>query len=134
MSDAPDKQASLETVLCFACKYDVSGLPVGGRCPECGTRVIDAALVKRHHGMAKAALILGILSLLTWWIYFLLPALLGFTGLLLARRAKREIRGGKGAVASVGMATAAEACCWVALSFAVVFLGILVIAWLAYLF
>ncbi len=78
-------------------------------------RVLECAAVKRKHGMAIAALVLGIVSILIWWLYVLPPLICAFIAILLARRARREIGSGRGAVTSIGIAQAAEVCGWVGL-------------------
>lgn len=113
--------ASRPVVWCVSCRYDIADQPIGGVCPECGEPVLQAAAVRKHHGKAKAALVLGMISMVTWWAYLLPPALLAFIAILLARRARREIGAGHGAVTSIGLAQAAEACAWTGLALSILY-------------
>lgn len=72
MSDAGSGSAASgggRTIPCMGCGYDISSLPVGGFCPECGRQIIPPGHEFRatgsNNGMAIAALVLGILSLVT---------------------------------------------------------------------
>ena len=53
-------------VTCVQCGYDLSGTPVGGACPECGTAVAETVRRRQEAGSSSPAavtcLVLGVLA------------------------------------------------------------------------
>ncbi len=85
---------------CIKCGYDLSGTPVGGCCPECGTTVresLQAGAPTRSCAAATTAMIMGILSLTVC-------GLLGPIAIVMYYGAKRELDTGLYAPASRTMA------------------------------
>ena len=100
-------QAITESNLhCVQCGYDLSGSPVGGACPECGTPVQSSLNVGQGTTNAPnsiAALVFGILSLTVC-------GLLGPVAIGLYFSAKSNYERGNYARSSMTMAKAGMVC------------------------
>jgi DNA-directed RNA polymerase subunit RPC12/RpoP len=59
-------------IKCFGCGYNLRGLERTGRCPECGTRIIEALRARRvirYKWSALLALLLYLAALLLYAMY-----------------------------------------------------------------
>ena len=104
-------------VSCIVCGYNLTGAMVGGQCPECGSKVdesLHAASAGSNNGMAVASMVLGIISLPTTCCCIIgLPT--AITGLILGSVAMNQIKTGRYAKGSRGMALAGIWCSAIAL-------------------
>ena len=104
---APDTPASAR-IHCIRCGYDLTGVALGGHCPECGARVDDAMMpAGSSSGYAIASMVLGIVALVmcpgSWGVFSLVC---GPLAIVFWHLAQRQIREGHVSPASKGMATA----------------------------
>ncbi len=87
---------------CVRCGYNLTGLTIGGRCPECG-EAIENSLGRRHSdrtcGAAVACMILGILSLVAC-------PMLGPVAIIFCYQAQARLYAGGYSKGSESMATA----------------------------
>ena len=94
---------------CRHCGGALEGVPFGGRCPRCGTPVVES--IRAHHTKdsdASLALLLGTLSLIAPILGLLLaPMAVIFFSRALGAYERQEIRRGAFNLALVGLAMAA---------------------------
>ena len=94
------------SIHCVSCGYNLTGVAIGGTCPECGTAVERSLAVHEAlptDGGAVAAMVLGILSIGAC-------GLLGPVAIIIAARAKQDHQAGRSnhgslIMARVGMIT-----------------------------
>ena len=113
MHDPPDPSTTPpppgpaeSSINCISCGYNLTGVVIGGACPECGTAVERSLAVHEAlptDGGAIAAMVLGILSIGAC-------GLLGPVAMIIAARAKRDHQAGRSnhgslIMARVGMIT-----------------------------
>ena len=111
---------------CQRCGYDISGTPVGGSCPECGTPIAAALLAAgplKPHPKAATALVLGLLSLL-------LCMVLGPFAWHVGGTVRREVDAGLYSSDSRGMGTAGYVCGIIATVILLLYLVILMLTML----
>lgn len=103
-------EPSYVSVACITCGYNLTGVAIGGVCPECGSSV-DASLVHGEppsNGMAITSMVLGIISLVGTCCC---PAgLVGIVGLVFGIVAMNQIGSGHYSSGSRGMAIAGVIC------------------------
>lgn len=100
---------------CQACGYELSGTPVGGVCPECGTGVHTHVGAQDGTGLAIAALVLGVLSLVSGFLA--LP--IGLVAIVLANKARIAVQEGRMPESGLGMANAGRILGWVGVALGV---------------
>ncbi|MEM9415289.1 MAG: DUF4190 domain-containing protein [Planctomycetota bacterium] len=96
---------------CDQCGYDLSGSAVGGVCPECGYAVRESLRVAPYPstGSSSAAtmsMVLGVIAITAC-------GLLGPVAIMMYYRAKEDIRMGKAAPNTLGMAKAGLILGWI---------------------
>ena len=100
MTQPPPIQAS--RVRCVSCGYNLTGVTIGGECPECGALIetsLQAAQAAKTNGAALWSMILGILALTVC-------GLLGPVAIILNVKARRELEIGVYSSSSRGLAKA----------------------------
>lgn len=96
---------------CLACGYDISGLGLGERCPECGSEVRQFATSgEQTSGKAIASMVLGIVSIVTCMGYGIIGMPCAIIAIVLAKKARLAIQAGTAPPSSQGMATAGKVC------------------------
>ena len=124
----PSGAPSFVSVPCSACGYNLTGVAIGGTCPECGALVDDslyASSAAPPNGFAITSMVIGIVSvcgLCCCWGGFL-----GILGLIFGFIANNQMKSGKYSSSSRGMALAGLICSGVALAITSVFLLLAVI-------
>lgn len=101
------------SITCATCGYNLTGVAIGGTCPECGSRV-DPSLGsagKPAAGAAIASMVLGIISTVTspmvcMCIGPVIGIPCGIAGLICWQLARKPIREGRVSRSSSGMNTA----------------------------
>ena len=114
------QQVSYVQVPCYQCGYNLTGVSIGGFCPECGAGV-DQSLYQSGNsptnGKAIASMVLGICSIVTCCC----PVpILSILGLVFGILAVNEIKTGKYSPGSSGMAITGLVCSGIALLLAAV--------------
>ncbi|MFN3167232.1 MAG: DUF4190 domain-containing protein [Phycisphaeraceae bacterium] len=103
---------SYARVACNVCGYNLTGVAIGGVCPECGAGV-DQSLYSAGrvvtNGKAVTALVMGILSITLIMCCFVSPVL-GIIGLIFGSLALKETSTGNFSSGSRGMAIAGLIC------------------------
>lgn len=101
-------------ITCVTCGYDLSGSPIGGVCPECGTPVQESLRVSPTNysgnvsGTAITCMVLGICGIVVCgfvspfaiWLYY---------------KTRDEVQAGQADPSSMGMAKAGLICGWIGL-------------------
>ncbi|MFK7787969.1 MAG: DUF4190 domain-containing protein [Phycisphaeraceae bacterium] len=109
-------QPSYVNVPCQGCGYNLTGVAIGGTCPECGTTVdssLYASAAAPANGFAITSMVIGIVSLASSCCC---PAgFLGIVGLIFGIVAMNQINNGSYASSSRGMALAGLICSGIAL-------------------
>ena len=109
------------SVPCTRCGYNLTGVAIGGTCPECGARVdhsLYASASAPVNGMAVTSMIIGIVSVSG--LCCCPTGYLGVLGLVFGIVAMNQMSDGRYSNASKGMATAGLICSGIALGLAVV--------------
>ena len=79
---------------CVVCGYTLGGIPIGERCPECGTPVTPSSRALPT-GQATASLVLGVVSM-CGCLFYGVPALIcGPLAMVYAKKAKRAVAAGE---------------------------------------
>ncbi len=125
---APQTGPRSTHVTCPNCGYNLTGVPIGGNCPECNLMIGRGTIHNPNlptNGYAIASLVLGICSLVlcsAWGLPTLIcaPLAIYFGGV-----ARRQVARGGYAPSSAGLATAGRIMGWIGVSFLV--LGVLVV-------
>lgn len=112
-------------VHCLHCGYDLTGVPIGGTCPECGTAVVPAfqSTLAPANGKAIASMVLGIVSIPTCVCYGLPSIICGGLAIYFARIARKELVAGRFSPGSVSMAQAGLICGAIGLVIGVLYVG-----------
>ena len=107
----PDAGANIN---CLSCGYNIVGLRLGDRCPECGTQVMQfASQSAQSSGKAITSMVLGIVSIISCMAYGIIGLPCGIVAVVFAKRARLAIQDGTAPVSSQGMATAGKVCGWI---------------------
>lgn len=102
-----------QRIRCASCGYDLRGVAIGSACPECGTPVAQVGTPQLSSGKAVASLVLGIVSLVTCFMYGVPGIICGIIAVVFARKAEIAIQMGHAPVNSQGMARAGRICGWI---------------------
>ncbi len=114
--EQPYQQTARSGIRCQSCGYDLIGVAIGDRCPECGTQVMQwATNASQTSGKAIASMVLGILSIITCLAYGILGVPCGIIAIVLAKKARLAVQDGTAPASSLGMATAGRVCGWIGL-------------------
>lgn len=127
----PPKAAVVSTthVDCPNCGYNLTGVAIGGNCPECGLMIGRGTVNNPNlptNGNAVAAMVLGICSIVLCPMYGVLSLVCGPLAIYFAGSARRQIRTGHYAASSEGLATAGRVTGWIGLSLGL--LALLIVA------
>ncbi len=96
-------------VTCPNCGYNLTGVPIGGRCPECSLMIGRGTIQNPNlpsSGEAVASMVLGIVSIVTCFGYGVLSVVCGPLAIYFARRARKRIKAEQFSASSSGLATA----------------------------
>jgi len=103
-----------ENINCVSCGYNIVGLRLGDRCPECGTQVMQfASQSTQSSGKAITSMVLGIVSIISCMAYGIIGLPCGIIAVVFAKKARIAIQDGTAPVSSQGMATAGKVCGWI---------------------
>jgi len=123
------------TIRCTTCGYNLTGVAIGGACPECGSKV-DPSLVMAQQptsGKAIASMVLGICSIpAACMSYGVLGLPCAIIGLILWHLAKKDLAGSTSSAS--GMNTAGLVTSIVGLSFSVLGVALVTIGILLAIF
>ena len=100
-------------VRCASCGFDLVGVILGQRCPECGTPVMQFAASNQASGKAVTALVLGIVGLATCFSYGVIGMPCSILAIVFARKAELDVQAGLAPVTSLGIAKGGRICGWV---------------------
>ena len=96
---------------CAFCGYNLSGVKLGGKCPECGNVVnFVANRPYQSNGAAVASLVLGIVSVVGCVAYGVLSIVCGPLAIYFAGKATKNIQRGQAVPSTRGMATGGRIC------------------------
>lgn len=123
----PSAGPSYVAVPCTHCGYNLTGVAIGGNCPECGAMVdnsLYAAGAAPANGMAITSMVIGILAVSG--MCCCPTGYLGIVGLIFGLVAKGQLATGAYNNASKGMATAGIICSSIGLGLAVLWTALAV--------
>ncbi|MEZ6244356.1 MAG: DUF4190 domain-containing protein [Phycisphaerales bacterium] len=129
---APAAPPTRPAVLCASCRYDISNQPVGGRCPECGTPIMQTGSPQLTQGKAIAAMVLGICSIPACLLYGIPGLVCGILAVVYAKKADVAIQLGQAPVTSRGFAKAGRICGWVGIALSCLY-ALLIFAYIAFM-
>lgn len=116
---------------CVRCDYNLTGMTIGGSCPECGAPVNDSIAglgVGVSSRKAVASMVLGICALPSCLLFYGIPAfVLGILAVILGYSALRDIREGKVSATARSLAMTGIMCGRIAATVVVVAIIIYVI-------
>lgn len=98
---------------CAACGFDLTGISVGQKCPECGSTIVQFAVSSESNGQAVTALVLGIIGLATCFSYGVIGMPCAIMAIVFAKKAMIAVQQGQAPVSSIGMAKAGRICGWI---------------------
>ncbi len=100
-------------VRCASCGFDLVGVALGQRCPECGTPVMQFAANSQTSGKAVTSLVLGIVGLATCFSYGVIGMPCAILAIIFARKAELQVQAGLAPVTSLGLAKGGRICGWI---------------------
>jgi len=108
MTQAPN----VSQVHCIKCGYNLTGVVIGGTCPECGAPINTSFLQANTQpsGFALAALVLGIVSIPTFLCYGVVGLICGILAIIFWRVSVVQTRNGTRSSAWQGLARAGMIC------------------------
>ncbi len=134
---APPRPRAVQStaIVCTACGYNLTGVAIGGTCPECGSTV-DPSLSATHRptsGLAIASMVLGICSVVTTPLVcvcvgpiFGIPC--GIAGMICWHLARKPIREGRVSPGSRGIHVAGLITNLVGLGMGLIIVGLVAFA------
>tara|TARA_R110002073_G_scaffold1715_3_gene12405 strand:- start:162460 stop:162936 length:477 start_codon:yes stop_codon:yes gene_type:complete len=125
--DAPSARGGIK---CQSCGYDLTGVPIGQQCPECGNQVMPFGTNNQTSGKAIASMVLGIISIVTCMGYGIIGMPCAILAIIFAKKARLAIRAGTAPASSKGMASAGRVCGWIGVvlnSFMLIYLLIVIV-------
>lgn len=111
---------SYVSVPCTSCGYNLTGVAIGGNCPECGARVDNSLYAAGNapaNGFAITSMVLGIIAVSG--LCCCPTGYLGIVGLVFGIVANNQMSTGAYNNASKGMATAGLVCSGIGLGLAI---------------
>ena len=115
-NNSPSNTKARDGVRCLSCGYDLVGVAIGQRCPECGSEILQfASRVQQSSGKAITSMVLGILSIITRIGYGIIGIPCGIIAIVFAKKARLAVQAGTAPASSLGMATAGRVCGWIGL-------------------
>lgn len=127
MQEYPTSQpAARSGIRCQSCGYDLIGIVIGERCPECGTQVMQFASNTQSSGKAVTSMVLGIISIIACFGYGILGIPCGIVAIVFAKKARLAIQSGTAPATSQGMATAGRVCGWIGLILSSIYFSIII--------
>jgi len=106
--------------LCSFCGYELTGMDVGGNCPECGKPIWESNLLpKTTSGLAIASMVCGIVSIPSCIMFGFPSFVLGLLAVVFGMVAGRDIRRGKFSPVSRSYALSGQICGWVGIALSV---------------
>jgi len=112
---------------CSNCEYNLVGVRIGDPCPECGKLFLLDEASEQRIGSAVAALVLGMLSIVTCMFYGIPGIVCGILAIVYAKKAREAVRLGRAPAFSLDFARAGKICGWVGLALAGLFFVLIVI-------
>lgn len=129
------------SVRCMACGYNLTGVAIGGRCPECGHAVAPSfnRVNLPTSGLAITSMVLGICSIpacvCTLFPFMSFPPfILGVLAIIFSIPAYRQVKRGQCSAGSSGLATAGLVCGIIGTLPGIFIFMMFVVSWLAEMF
>ena len=127
-NNAPSNTKAPDGVYCLSCGYDLVGVAIGQRCPECGSEISQfGARSQQTSGKAITSMVLGILSIVTCLGYGILGIPCGIIAIVFSKKARLAVQDGTAPASSLGMATAGRVCGWIGLILSSLYFFIIVV-------
>jgi len=99
---------------CQSCGYELTGMRVEDRCPECGALVWSQSnQTPPTSGFAITSLVFGIVSICGCVLWGPLSLPLGVTGVVFGHLASRQYKQGLRAGGTNGLSIAGRVCSWI---------------------
>lgn len=117
---------------CASCGYDLRGVAIGSVCPECGAPINQVGpaypgMPTQTSGKAITSMVLGIVSLVTCFMYGVPGIVCGIIAVVFARKAEVAIQLGEAPPTSQGMAKAGRICGWIGIALGILYLLFIVV-------
>jgi len=112
MQEYPEPTAK-SGIHCQSCGYDLVGVAIGQKCPECGSEIMQFAVKTQSSGKAIASMVLGIVSIITCMGYGIIGMPCAILAIIFAKKARLAVQDGTAPASSLGMATAGKVCGWI---------------------
>lgn len=125
-----DAPSTRDGIHCQSCGYDLTGVPIGQQCPECGNKVMPFGMNNQTSGKAIASMVLGIISIVTCMGYGIIGMPCAILAIIFAKKARLAIRAGTAPPSSQGMASAGRVCGWIGVvlnSFMLIYLLVVIV-------
>ena len=126
-----NQPAAGDTTKCLSCGYNLVGVRIGERCPECGSMIMQFATQTQSSGKAITSMVLGIVSIIGCLAYGILGIPCGIIAIVFAKKARLAVQAGTAPVSSLGMASAGRICGWIGLILSLIYFGFFVFIILA---
>jgi hypothetical protein len=128
MQEYPTSEpAARSGIRCQSCNYDLVGVVIGQRCPECGTPVVQFASLNQSSGKAITSMVCGIFAIIGCFAYGIIGVPCGIVAIVFAKKARLAIQDGSAPASSQGMATAGRVCGWIGLILSSIYLVMMIV-------
>jgi len=113
------------TPLCSFCGYELTGMDVGGNCPECGKPIWESNIQPPTSGLSIASMVCGIVGLVGCVFYGFPTIILGPLAIIFGEISIRQYKRGERAGSTKGFSMAGRICGWIGTAAALTVMGLI---------
>ncbi|MCA9303401.1 MAG: DUF4190 domain-containing protein, partial [Phycisphaerales bacterium] len=111
--------------LCTFCGYELTGMDVGGNCPECGKPIWESNIQSPTSGLSIASMVCGIVGLVSCVLYGFPTIILGPLAIIFGEISIRQYKRGERAGSTKGFSLTGRICGWIGTVLVLGFWGVI---------